>query len=190
MLLMRKARMRDIPEMLALINGYAAQGTMLPRTDFELAEDVRDFVVAESGGAIVGCGALHIYTPSAAEVRSLAVDPHQKALGIGRKVVEELDREAAAYGLTSLFAFTYVPGFFAKLGYTQVERGLLPQKAWKDCLRCPKFQNCDEIAVHKELPATEATWTAGTRPFNVLPTSGVHLPPIAGMPVNSYSKKA
>ena len=179
-MLMRKARMRDIPEMLALINNYASQGTMLPRTDFELAEDIRDFVVADADNAIVGCGALHIYTPTAAEVRSLAVDPAQKALGIGRNIIEELEREAAIYGLTSLFAFTYVPGFFAKLGYSQVDRGLLPQKAWKDCLRCPKFQNCDEIAVHKQVIATSATWTPSTRPFTVLPSSGSGLPPAAG----------
>ena len=180
MTVIRKSRMRDIPEMLALINSYASQGAMLPRTDFELAEDIRDFVVAESGGKIIGCGALHIYTPIAAEVRSLAVDPSQKALGIGRQIVEHLEQEAARYGLTSLFAFTYVPGFFAKLGYALVDRGLLPQKAWKDCLRCPKFQNCDEIAVHKQVAASEATWTASTRPFNVLPAYGGNIPPIAG----------
>jgi amino-acid N-acetyltransferase len=179
-MLLRKAKMRDIPQMLALINGYASQGTMLPRTDFELAEDVRDFAVAEWEGAIVGCGGLHIYTPTAAEVRSLAVDPNRKARGIGRKIVELLEIEAANYGLTSLFAFTYVPDFFSRLGYAQVDRGLLPQKAWKDCLRCPKFQNCDEIAVHKSVSATDATWKPSTRAFPVLPSSGVVLPPSVG----------
>jgi amino-acid N-acetyltransferase len=189
MLLLRKARMRDIPEMLALINGYASQGAMLPRTDFELAEDIRDFVVADLNGAIAGCGALHIYTPTAAEVRSLAVDPAQKAMGIGRKVVEELEREASTYGITSLFAFTYVPGFFSKLGYAQVDRGLLPQKAWKDCLRCPKFQNCDEIAVHKQLASTPATWTPSTRGFHVLPTPAVVLPSNAGVALDTVKNR-
>jgi hypothetical protein len=94
--------------------------------------------------------------------------------------VNEVEREAAIYGLTSLFAFTYVPAFFARLGYAQVDRGLLPQKAWKDCLRCPKFQNCDEIAVHKSVTATEATWMTSTRPFTVLPASVVALPPRLG----------
>ncbi len=190
MTMIRKSRMRDIPEMLALINSYASQGAMLPRTDFELAEDIRDFVVAEAGGRIVGCGALHIYTPIAAEVRSLAVDPNQKTQGIGRQIVEHLEQEAARYGLTSLFAFTYVPGFFAKLGYALVDRGLLPQKAWKDCLRCPKFQNCDEIAVHKPVTATDATWTASTRPFNVLPSYGGVIPPISGGLPGLSTKKA
>ena len=189
MLLTRKARMRDIPEMLALINGYAAQGSMLPRTDFELAEDIRDFIVADSAGAIAGCGALHIYTPSAAEVRSLAVDSGKQITGIGRKIVEELEREAASYGLTSLFAFTYVPEFFGKLGYTQVDRGMLPQKAWKDCLRCPKFQNCDEIAVHKQMPATQLSWTPGTRAFTVLPSVAGSSPSNAGMSVSHDPKK-
>ena len=187
-MLLRKARMRDIPEMLALINGYAAQGSMLPRTDFELAEDIRDFVVADSGPAIAGCGALHIYTPTAAEVRSLAVDPTHKSHGIGRQIVEELEREASLYGLTSLFAFTYVPGFFGKLGYAQVDRGLLPQKAWKDCLRCPKFQNCDEIAVHKQVAPTGATWTASTRTFTVLPSPGGTPPPNVGGLTAVHSK--
>ncbi len=180
MLLLRKATMRDIPEMLALINGYASQGTMLPRTDFELAEDIRDFVVADLDGMVAGCGALHIYTPTAAEVRSLAVDPRHKGLGIGRKIVEELELDSARYGLTSLFAFTYVPGFFSKIGYATVDRGLLPQKAWKDCLRCPKFQNCDEIAVHKQVPANEGTWSPSTRTLTVLPASAIALPTKVG----------
>jgi amino-acid N-acetyltransferase len=180
-MLLRKAKMRDIPGMLALVNGYASQGAMLPRTDFELAEDIRDFVVADAGsGIIAGCGGLHIYTPIAAEVRSLAVDPNQKTRGIGRQIVEKLEEEAVVYGLTSLFAFTYVPGFFAKLGYAQVDRGLLPQKAWKDCLRCPKFQNCDEIAVHKPVTASDATWSPSTRLFTVLPSNGGVSPAIVG----------
>lgn len=137
---------------------------MLPRTEFELAEGIRDFTVAlDDSGDLAGCTALHFYTPTAAEVRSLAVHPSQKGRGLGRQLVEYVEREAEEIGISSLFAFTYVPGFFAQLGYAQVDRGLLPQKAWKDCLRCPKFQNCDEIAVFKKLnPAmiTEATRTS------------------------------
>lgn len=170
-MMLRKANMRDIPGMLSLINTYATQGIMLPRTEFEIAEGIRDFIVAEEASELIGCGALHIYTPAAAEVRSLAVDSVRKGKGAGRALVEALEAEAVSFGVTSLFAFTYVPGFFHKLGYTQVDRGLLPQKAWKDCLRCPKFQNCDEIAVHKPIAANSATFVSGTRMFNVLPSS-------------------
>lgn len=147
----RKARLSDTPALLALINGYAAQQIMLPRTEFEMAENIRDFTVATAGNRLVGCGALHIYTALSAEIRSLAVDPSAKQHGIGRRLMEALESEARLYGLGSLFAFTYVAGFFRKLGYVEVDRDELPLKAWKDCLRCPKFQCCDEIAMLKGL---------------------------------------
>jgi amino-acid N-acetyltransferase len=147
----RKALMRDLPALLQIINGYARQGIMLPRTEFEMAENIRDFSVVFAGETLVGCGALHFYGPSHGEVRSLAVCPESKQSGIGRAIVDALEGEANAQGLESIFAFTYVPGFFRKLGFTEVERGELPLKAWKDCLRCPKFQCCDEIAMMKRL---------------------------------------
>ena len=147
----RKATMADIHALLELINGYASDGIMLPRTEFEMSENIRDFTVAYSGSQLLGCGALHFYTPTTGEVRSLAVDPKVKTHGVGRRVVDALEQEARDNGLHAIFAFTYVPGFFGKLGFHEVERGELPLKVWKDCLRCPKFQCCDEIAVLKAL---------------------------------------
>lgn len=147
----RKAGMRDIPHLLSLINSYATNGVMLPRTEFEISENIRDFSVAYMDSTLVGCGALHFYTPTSAEVRSLAVLPAMKQRGVGRVIVESLEAEARENDLESIFAFTYVPQFFEKLGFSEIERGELPLKAWKDCLRCPKFQNCDEIAVLKWL---------------------------------------
>lgn len=150
-LAVRKATMRDIPQLLSLINSYASNGIMLPCTEFEMSENIRDFSLAYDGSTLTGCGALHFYTPGAAEVRSLAVLPALAGQGVGRAIVETLEAEARDNDLDSIFAFTYVPGFFHKLGFTEVERGELPLKAWKDCLRCPKFHNCDEIAVLKQL---------------------------------------
>lgn len=150
-LTVRKATMRDIPQLLRLINDYAARGVMLPRTEFEMSENIRDFSVLYDGDRLAACGALHFYSPTIAEVRSLAVDPQTTSRGLGRMMVESLEAEARDFCLHAIFAFTYVTGFFAKLGFTQVERGELPLKAWKDCLRCPKFQACDEIAVLKPL---------------------------------------
>jgi amino-acid N-acetyltransferase len=147
----RKAAMQDIPALLQLINGYAAKGIMLPRTEFEMSENMRDFMVAYAGHQLVGCGALHFYSPTMGEIRSLAVADSHKTNGIGRLVVDSLVYEAKLYGLDAVFAFTYVPGFFAKVGFNEVERGELPLKAWKDCLRCPKFESCDEIAVVRVL---------------------------------------
>lgn len=147
----RKASMQDIQPLLELINGYAAKGIMLPRTEFEMSENMRDFMVAYAGNQLVGCGALHFYSPTMGEVRSLAVAESHKTHGIGRMVVDSLVYEAKLYGLDAVFAFTYVPEFFAKVGFNEVERGELPLKAWKDCLRCPKFQCCDETAVLRVL---------------------------------------
>ena len=150
-LVIRKAAMRDIPDLLRLINSYAAGGIMLPRTEFEMSENIRDFSVAYLGQQLAGCGALHFYTPTSGEVRSLAVDPSQKGYGVGRRIVQHLENEAIENGLHAIFAFTYVSAFFEKLGFHQVERGVLPLKVWKDCVRCSKFQCCDEIAVLKPL---------------------------------------
>lgn len=147
----RKASMQDILPLLELINGYATKGIMLPRTEFELSEHMRDFMVACAGSQLVGCGALHFYSPTMGEIRSLAVAESHKTHGIGRMIVDSLVYEAKLYGLDAVFAFTYVPGFFARVGFEEVERGELPLKAWKDCLRCPKFECCDEIAVMRAL---------------------------------------
>lgn len=144
---LRKAEMRDIAGLLELINGYAARGIMLPRTELELSEHIRDFSVACSENRLVGCGALHFYSPVMGEIRSLAVGQGAQTHGVGRRMVEALLAEAVAYSLDAVFAFTYVPDFFRKVGFDEVERGELPLKAWKDCLRCPKFQCCDEIAM-------------------------------------------
>ncbi len=148
----RKAVMRDIGPILALINGYAARGIMLPRTEFEMSESIRDFTVVTSAeGELLGCGALHFYTPTLGEIRSLAVSENAKTHGVGRRLVEALVKEAEEQGLDAVFAFTYVVDFFRKTGFQVVERGMLPLKAWKDCVRCPKFQACDEIAVLRVL---------------------------------------
>ena len=156
----RKASMVDIQALLRLINGYATEGIMLPRTEFEMSENIRDFTVAYSGVHLLACGALHFYTPTSGEVRSLAVDPTLKTRGVGRLIVEALEREALENDLHAIFAFTYVPDFFRKLGFREVERGELPLKVWKDCLRCPKFSCCDEIAVVKALRPDAVLHTA------------------------------
>ncbi|MGP0073946.1 MAG: N-acetyltransferase [Bryobacteraceae bacterium] len=147
----RKAAMRDIPALLRLINHYAAEGIMLPRTEFEISENIRDFTVIYSGPQLLGCGALHFYTPTSGEIRSLAVAPEARKQGVGVFLTTTLEKEAINNDLQAIFAFTYVPDFFRKLGFRQVDRGLLPLKVWKDCLSCPKFQCCDEIAVLKAL---------------------------------------
>jgi amino-acid N-acetyltransferase len=174
----RKANMGDIAPLLRLINDYAAKGIMLPRTEFDVSESIRDFSVICSGAELIACGALHFYSPIMAEVRSLAVDPAWKSHGVGRQMVEALVEEARQFDLDAVFAFTYVPGFFRKLGFDEVERGELPLKAWKDCLRCPKFQCCDEIAMVRIL--REEHWRDHHLSMTIPDEEGAPLLPIVG----------
>jgi len=174
-LTVRKAVMHDLRPILDLINDYAARGAMLPRTEFEMSEAIRDFMVVMRDDELLGCGALHFYSPTIGEIRSLAVAERATTQGVGRRLVEALVAEANEYELHAVFAFTYVVEFFNKVGFHEVERGVLPLKAWKDCLRCPKFQACDEVAVLRILRpgrwAEERPEPHGTGdPFIQIPT--------------------
>lgn len=165
----RKASMADIPALLALINSLAGRGILLPRTEFEMAENIRDFSVIHSGNTLAGCGALHFYTPRAAEIRSLAIAPEFQGGGGGKVLMQALEGEAQAFEVQEVFAFTYIPEFFKKWGFAEIDRGALPLKAWKDCLRCPKFQCCDEVAVIKVF-TLEHAGVADTRLCGIIST--------------------
>ncbi len=120
---------------------------MLPRTEFELSEAIRDFSVVTRGTSSWAAARCIFTVPRLAKSARWRCIEHAKTQGAGRKLVEALVTEAGLYELDAVFAFTYVAEFFNKVGFHVVERGVLPLKAWKDCLRCPKFQACDEIAV-------------------------------------------
>lgn len=154
----RKAHMQDVEGMHALINNYAAQGLMLPRSRNALYEGIREFTVVTENDRLIGCGSLHILWHDLAEIRSLAIDPEYVKGGLGRQLVERLLAEAASLGIPRVFALTYVPDFFARCGFRQASRDELPQKVWKECINCPKFPDCDEIAVviEVQLPAEKA----------------------------------
>jgi len=146
-MVLRKAKTGDVAEMVELIDVYAKQGLMLPRTRSSLYESLRDFTVAEYGGKIVGVAGLCILWDDLAEVRSLAVAPSWRGHGIGKQLVRQLVGEAAGLNLTRVFALTYQVKFFSDLDFQIVGKETLPQKVWKDCVHCPKFAACDEIAV-------------------------------------------
>lgn len=181
-LTVRKAVMRDIRPIMELINGYAAKGAMLSRTEFELSEAIRDFTLVTAGKEMLGCGALHFYSPTVAEIRSLAVHERAKTQGVGRKLVEALVAEAYQYELDAVFAFTYVVEFFNKVGFDQVERGALPLKAWKDCVRCPKFQACDEVGVLRVLRPDHWTGSQSWGPAMMSDEQLIQIPTPAEQP--------
>lgn len=120
---------------------------MIPRSLNELYESIRDLLVSEEAGAITGVCALHILWEDLAEVRSLAVKKEYQRTGIGRKLVRRCLSEARSLGIKRVFALTYQPDFFRRMGFTDIEKSSLPQKIWGDCIRCPKFPECDEHAL-------------------------------------------
>jgi amino-acid N-acetyltransferase len=147
----RAATIHDVPEIHHLIETYTAQGNLLPRTMSELYRHLRDFFVIEIDEKVAACGALEIFTEDLGEVRSLVVDDAYKGRGLGRIMVERLLEEARVIGLRRIMALTYVEGFFHKLGFETVSKDTLPEKVWGICVKCYKFNSCDEIAMVKYL---------------------------------------
>ena len=143
----RQAELQDVPVLAEMINHYARERILLPRSLPELYECVREFVVAEEDCVIVGCGALKFYNEDLAEIRSLCVAPGVSHHGLGRALVEDLIAEAAQRRLKTVFALTMAPEFFQKCGFRETIRERLPQKVWRDCLRCEKYFCCDEKAL-------------------------------------------
>lgn len=150
-MLMRKARMSDVEAIHALINDYADKGLMLPRSRNTLYENLLEFTVACDGDSLVACGALHILWETLVEVRSLAVAPGYVGKGLGTHIVESLVEESRSLGIPRVFALTYRPAFFERCGFRLATKEELPQKVWKECINCPKFPNCDEIALLQDL---------------------------------------
>ena len=150
--MIRKARMGEVKAIQKLIAEYARKGDMLPRSLSEIYENLRDyFVYLQNGEEIIGSAAIHIMWEDLAEVRSLAVRDGHKSKGVGTKLVEACISEAIVLGIKRVFALTYKPEFFEKLGFFPVEKSDLPQKIWTDCLKCSKFPDCDEVALVSDL---------------------------------------
>jgi len=149
--MIEKARISDPPAIRELVNYYADRQIMLPRSLNDIYEKLRDFFVCREGGEVVGCAALHISWGSLGEIRSLAVAEPAQGKGIGRRLIETCLQEAREFGMERVFVLTYVPELFRKFGFVERPKEELPHKVWADCLDCPKFPNCDEVALIKEL---------------------------------------
>lgn len=152
LLTIRKAKLTDVPNIHRLVNHYAGERIMLPRTLTDIYENVWEFtVVAVEDDKLLGCGALKLYNQEVAEIRSLCVDETLKSKGIGREIMEALLDESEGFGLKTVFALTVAPAFFQKLGFREVPRERFPTKVWRDCLRCERYTCCNEKAVTLEL---------------------------------------
>ena len=154
--MIRRARVRDVPQIGRIVNEAAEFGLMLPRSLASLYENLRDFHVAvDEDDQVVGAAALTLVWANLAELASLAVDPSQRGQGLGRQLAQTCVGEARELGIKRVMTLTYEQAFFEKLGFEVVDRQKLPLKVWRECVRCPKNQACDEIAMILELPDVE-----------------------------------
>ena len=164
-IVIQKAQIRDVEEILELINGFASSNLMLPRGPQYLYENIRDFVIAidkdipvytltdtkEVMNLMVACGSLHVLWEDIAEVRALAIHPDYQHLGLGSRIVEFMEEEARKIGIHRLFTFTMTEDFFRGLGFHKINRKDLPPKVWGECSRCPKYFQCDEVGMVLDL---------------------------------------
>lgn len=150
-LLIRPAVIQDAAAIIEIIQPYVDEDIVLPIPAYRLYERIRDFMVAERDGEVVGCGSLMIMWHDLAEIRSLAVRKGCQGGGVGRRLVSALVDEALALGLKKVFALTYETRFFGSLDFEVVEKETLPHKVWKDCTHCARFTHCDEIPMARIL---------------------------------------
>lgn len=143
-----KAKIGDAQRMHELVNKFADKGEMLPRALSEIYEDIRDyFVIRDRSGNVIACVALHISWSDLAEIRTLAVSEEKQEQGLGSLLIKACLDEAKELGIDRIFCLTYKPAFFEKNGFIQVDKVELPRKIWSECFRCPKFPDCDEVAL-------------------------------------------
>lgn len=149
--MIRKADIRDLKKIQELINFYAKQDKMLPRSLNELYENIRDYFVYEKDGEIAGCCALHVTWEDLAEIKSLAVAEAKQKHKIGTELVKAAFEDAKRLKVKRVFALTYVPKFFEKFGFKKVEHSELPHKIWSECIKCVRFPDCEETALVREV---------------------------------------
>jgi len=146
-----KAKINDAASMQKLINYFAAKDLMLARALSEIYENIRDYFVVRDGNQVIGCAALHVNWLDLAEIKSLAVDEKKQRQGIGSSLVQACLDEAKQLGMPTVFCLTYKPAFFEKHDFQLIDKMELPRKVWVECYRCPKFPNCDEVALIRHM---------------------------------------
>ena len=142
-----KATIKDAPQMHKLINSFAAKELMLPRPLSAIYENIRDYFVIRDSERVIDCAALHVSWEDLAEIRSVAVSEEMQKQRVGAQLLEACLEEARELGMATIFCLTYQPAFFEKFGFAQVDKLTLPRKVWSECFDCPKFPDCDEVAL-------------------------------------------
>ena len=148
----RKPKLTDIPAMQHIVSDAVKKGIILPRSDDEIATNIRSYIVAQVGSEIVGYVALHIHSIRLAEIRSLIVNEKFRGRGIGKELVRRALKEGKELAVCEVLSLTYEKEFFAKLGFQEIAKEDIPEhKIWRDCIKCMHFPVCNEIAMMKKL---------------------------------------
>ena len=147
----KKASIKDVKAIHSLINKFAKKYDMLPRALNEIYENLRDHFICMEDETVVAVAALHVLWEDLAEIRSVAVSQKYQRQGVGKRLIKSCLKEAQNLGINKVFALTYHPEFFKELGFQDIDKNELPHKIWGDCLKCPKFPDCNEVAVIKEI---------------------------------------
>ena len=150
--MIRKAGIKDAKKIQKLINSFAKKELMLPRSLNQVYGAIRDFFVFENdNGKVVGCAALSPSWDDLAEIRSVAIAKKFQKAGVGTQLVNACLKEAKSFGFKKVFLLTYVPKYFAKFGFKKADRKRFPHRIWTECINCPKFPDCEEIALIKRI---------------------------------------
>ena len=142
-----RARVTDANSMHRLISHFADKREMLPRALSEIYDGIRDYFVVRKGGRVIACAALQVTWADLAEIRSLAVDEQEQNQNIGSLLIQACLDDAKELGIPRVFCLVRKPAFFEKHGFQLIDKKELPQKVWAECYRCPKFPDCDEVAL-------------------------------------------
>lgn len=148
----RHAVLQDAKNIKSLLNTYAERKALLPRSLHFIIEHIRDYWVAVTDDdRLAGVCAFSVSQENLAEVKSLAIDEAFHRLGIARTLVNFGLKELKKLGVSRVFCLTYVPEFFVKMGFEEIKKDELPHKIWSDCINCPLFPDCDEIALSRNI---------------------------------------
>ncbi|HDH04102.1 MAG TPA: N-acetyltransferase [Nitrospirae bacterium] len=147
----KKANIKDVKAIHSLVNKFAKKDDMLPRSLNEIYENLRDYVICAENEKVVAVAALHVLWEDLAEIRSVAVAGNYQRRGVGKKLIKYCLKDARNIGVNKVFALTYHPDYFKELGFEDIDKNDLPHKIWGDCLKCPKFPDCSEVAVIKRI---------------------------------------
>ena len=142
-----KPTLTQVGAIKALLDFFALQNAVLPRSVLDICEKIQMFWVAVRDDVVVGCVGLQFYPDYFAEIQSLAVDSSCQGQGIGSSLVNKCIIDAKKYGAKRLFALTNIPRYFEQFEFKKIEKSSLPQKIWKETINFELRQNPEHSAI-------------------------------------------